>query len=390
MMRPSIRTAAVAIVLAQARGAFAQSSLVSSGASSLATTSTAARPSATATGIRTTIQLPPLYTCEYATWTYTAPVGPKYLGLYLSGQSDFIETYPLASVYDSRTNGTFTWQCDLPAGASVAAMFYVLQDGASGTGGNQASTPDAVINAGSTTECLGTNDRSYQAGILSIASSLDPSFSYTANPSSSSAISSGKSAGGDSSVGGKTPIGAIVGGVVGGIVGIALVGGLLIYLRHKHNQAALNHSDGLSVYSATTEKRDRASLHPSLYTGGPGSTSGIVPPPPGTYYATDAHGTVHLLMGYPGEGNEQPYVVPAPADASVLDMPTSPMPRQTAPPGTLPEPMDEPSPAPRSSPSAAAPPLGGNFSPMSERDVFRTHHGLEDPSSFSPNRNLHR
>ncbi|BGP45111.1 hypothetical protein JCM10450v2_000928 [Rhodotorula kratochvilovae] len=384
------------------------SSLAASGTSSSPTSATSAAPSTPATGVKTTIQLPPLYTCEYATWTYTAPEGPKYLGLYLSGQSDFIETYPLPSVYDSRTNGTFTWRCDLPAGASVAAMFYVLQDGASGTGGNQASTPDAVINAGSTTDCLGANDQSYQAGILSIASSLDPSFSYTADPSSSSGASSGNSSGGGGGDG--TPIGAIVGGVVGGVVGIALVGGLLIYLRHKHNQAALNHSDGLSVYSGTTEKRERESLHHSHYTGGPGSTAGIVPPPPGTYYATDAQGNVHLLMGYPGEGGEQPYVPPA-TDASVLEMPTSPAPRQTAPVGTLPEPMDESSTAPRPSPPVSAPPpgssvgapstpvrspapassdVGHNFSPISERDTFMAHHGLDDPSSFSPVRNQHR
>jgi hypothetical protein len=59
-------------------------------------------------------------------------------------------------------------------------MFYVVADGASGTNGAQASTPDAVINAGSSgSDCLGTNDPNSQAQIYSLASSLDPSFSAT-------------------------------------------------------------------------------------------------------------------------------------------------------------------------------------------------------------------
>lgn len=297
-------------------------------------------------------------------------------------------------------------------------MFYVLQDGSTGTNGDQASTPDAVINAGSSTDCLGSNDPSFQAGILSLASSIDPSFSYTAGDSSATP---GSTSGGDGGGGGGggAPIGAIVGGVVGGVVGIALVGALLIYLRHKHNEAALAQSDGLSVYSGTTEKRDRGSLHHSYYTGGPGSTAGIAPPPRGTHWATDAQGNVHLVMGYPGqEGADQPYVPPA-TDPTALETPSSPQPRQTAPVGTLPEPvrpspasmygqivtlhrlqMDEPSPPPRVNPAAAPPPstVGApttpvrspaplsseNFTPVSERDGFLAHHGLDDPSSFSP------
>lgn len=91
-------------------------------------------------------------------------------------------------------------------------------------------------------------------------------------------------------------------------------------------------SDGLSVYSGTTEKR--SSQHHSRYGTGPGSTSGIVPPPAGTYYATDEHGNVHLLMGYPGEGiGQTPYVPP------VSEAPMSPAPKTTAPPGMLPEPV---------------------------------------------------
>lgn len=83
-------------------------------------------------------------------------------------------------MYDDRTNGSFTWKCDLPAGLSVAAMFYVIPEGATDTQGAQASTPDAVINAGASgTSCLGTNDPGSQAKILSLASSLDPGFSAT-------------------------------------------------------------------------------------------------------------------------------------------------------------------------------------------------------------------
>jgi len=93
----------------------------------------------------------------------------------------------------------------------------VIQDGASGTNGHQskphsvpsllflpsystslapsivpktlihfpesstATTPDALINAGSSSDqCYGNNDPGARKGILSLASSLDPSFSYTA------------------------------------------------------------------------------------------------------------------------------------------------------------------------------------------------------------------
>lgn len=155
-----------------------QAPVASSSASATGAT-VSGQPSGSAS-VRTTIQLPPLYSCDFSTWTYTAPAGPKYLGFYVSGTTSWIETYSLPTVYDDRTNGTFTWKCDLPAGLSVAAMFYVVQNGASGTNGAQASTPDAVINAGSGgLSCLGTNDAGSQAKILSLASSLDPSFSAT-------------------------------------------------------------------------------------------------------------------------------------------------------------------------------------------------------------------
>ncbi|GAA6006963.1 uncharacterized protein JCM10292_000375 [Rhodotorula paludigena] len=370
----------------------AQSANTSSSVPTL-TTEGASNPEGTGSAsVRTTISLPPLYSCQYSTWTYTAPVGPKTLGFYVSGTQTWIEQYRLPSVYDERTNGTFTWLCDLPAGLSVAAMFYVVQDGASGTNGAQASTVDALINAGSSgTSCLGTNDPSSQGGILSLASSLDPSFSHTADGSqASNAVANGS--GNDD--GGSAPIGAIVGGVVGGVVGIGIIAALLFYLRHKHNQAAYMASDGLSVYSGTTEKR--SSQHHSRYGTGPGSTSGIVPPPAGTYYATDEHGNVHLLMGYPGEGiGQTPYVPP------VSEAPMSPAPKTTAPPGMLPEPMDEsstsaPTPVPVTAPttplqapgSTASPaPPASSFQPVTEREGYLGHQGLDDPSSFSPKRN---
>jgi len=63
--------------------------------------------------------------------------------------------------------------------------------------------------------------------------------------------------------------------------------------------------------------------------------------------------------------------------------------------------MDEPSPALRSPPSvdagpssvvgapstparSRAPPSAEPFTPVSERDGYLAHHGLDDPSSFSP------
>ncbi|GAA5971342.1 hypothetical protein JCM11641_008314 [Rhodosporidiobolus odoratus] len=395
--------AAPLLVVAQASGA--------SSATSASATSSSPGAAASSTG-RPTVSLPPLYQCGQSTWTYTAPVpGPKYLGIYLSGTSNFIETYALPAVYDDYTNGTFTWKCDLPAGASVAAMFYVVQDGASGTNGQQASTPDAIINAGNSgSGCLGTNDPDSQPAILSLASSLDPSFTYSSDGSSPTSASSGGGGGG----GGSTNIGAIVGGVVGGVCGIAVVALALIYLKRKHDLAAQN-NDGFSVYSGHTEKR--GSVRTSRYGGGPGSVApppAMNAPPPGTYYANDEHGNTILMMGgWQGDEPQQPFSPQvAPTEPSVLEMPTSPAPRTTAPPGMLPEPMDE-STSPVSSPSAAGPLHGSTpspapaiphsltgatdytpsasstpafFTPRSERDAFLGHQGLDDPSSFSINR----
>ncbi|POY70808.1 hypothetical protein BMF94_6220 [Rhodotorula taiwanensis] len=363
------------------------------------------QPSGAAT-LRTTIQLPPLYSCDFSTWTYTAPAGPKYLGFYVSGTTSWIETYSLPTVYDDRTNGTFTWKCDLPAGLSVAAMFYVVQNGASGTNGAQASTPDALINAGSGgLSCLGTNDAGSQAKILSLASSLDPSFFAT---SSGPQASSGSDAGSGHS---DTNIGAIVGGVVGGALGIALLGALLIYLKRKHDNAAWNGGDGLSVYSGRSEKV--GSTYPSHFGGAPMSlgpaghappSESLAAPPPGTYYAADANGNVHLMMGYPSSADPETPIAP-PSERTLA----SPISKPTAPPGTLPEPMDDSeevlsqvSPASRGAdqlsvaPStlmrAASPAVAPQFQPAAERTgvLGLGAQGLDDPSSFSPQRQTHR
>ncbi|GAA5861937.1 hypothetical protein JCM1840_006881 [Sporobolomyces johnsonii] len=398
--------------------------------SAVASASASSSSSSGSSDVPMSVSLPPLYECQESTWTYTAPAGPKYLGFWVTGTTSFIETYPLPSAYDSHTNGTFTWECDLPAGLSIAAMFYVIQDGASGTDGHQTSTTDAVINAGSSSDsCLGSNDPGSKSEILSLASSLDPTFVYTSAASSSSGSGS---SGANSGSSGGSHTGAIVGGVVGGVVGIALVGALLFYLRRKHDAATRSTADGLSLYSAPrSEKRGS-----TRYAPGPGSTAtgpaageGVSPPPPGTYYATDEQGNTILVMGYPPHGGdvEGGYVVHP--DPSVLDMslasaqhPNTPPavqqqqmgPKVTAAPGMLPEPMDEPTPArpPASSapssaptpalthadsfhtataasasPTTAAPSSPHNFTPMSEREgLLLGHHGLDDPSSFSPMR----
>ncbi|GAA5949261.1 hypothetical protein JCM21900_000879 [Sporobolomyces salmonicolor] len=81
---------------------------------------------------------------------------------------------------------------------------------------------------------------------------------------------------------------AIVGGVVGGIVRIALIAALLLYLRRKHDAAIRSAADGLSLYSAPRREK-RGSMR---YAPGPRSTAigpaagggGMVvhPRPPGT------------------------------------------------------------------------------------------------------------
>ncbi|GAA5991546.1 hypothetical protein JCM10908_005754 [Rhodotorula pacifica] len=410
----------------QRRLALAQSSPDATPSSTTITTSGAGGPpatapsssSGTAAGIKTTVQLPPLYTCDFSTWTYTAPVGPKYLGFYVSGTTSWIETYSLPAVYDDRTNGSFTWKCDLPAGLSVAAMFYVVPQGGSGTQGAQASTPDAVINAGSGgTSCLGTNDPGSQDKIFSLASSLDPSFSATGSPSQPSGGAGSAQSGG----GGGSNTGAIVGGVVGGVLGVAALCALLIYLKRKHDNAAWNGNDGLSVYSGRSEKV--GSTHLSHYGGGhpaaPSTVGGLAAPPPGTYYATDDAGNLHLVMGYPPHETESiPPIPPSvAADQSTL---ASPITRQTAAPGTLPEPMDDgeeirstasPAVTHSASPFADNAALGPSspgvesagglgtgaahggqaaFHPISEREGVLGSQGLADPSSFSPGRRSHR
>ncbi|GAA5905366.1 hypothetical protein JCM6882_003139 [Rhodosporidiobolus microsporus] len=385
----------------------AQSSSSSSSSSSAASATSSGSSSSSNGTVATTIQLPPLYQCTPSTWTYTGPVGAKYLAFFIPNTNNFVETYPLPSVYDDRTSGTFTWTCDLPQGLNVAAQFYILPEGASSVPqGYQASTPDGIINAGSSgSGCLGSNVPSYQQGILSLASSLDPSFKATSDASSPAATGASDSDGGSS-----TPVGAIVGGVVGGVCGIAIIALGLLYLKRKHDLAVANSGDGLSLYS---EKR--GSIHHSRYGGGPGSTTGMNAPPPGTYYAHDEHGNTILMMGYPPHAGEegQPQTPPVPAlDQNPFATPASPAPKTTAPVGTLPEPMDESAPsvvspapsgavssaplAPPVTPSRAttttsadfvsAPSSAAPFTPRSERDAFLGHQGLDDPSSFSPTR----
>ncbi|GAA5830540.1 hypothetical protein JCM11251_002508 [Rhodosporidiobolus azoricus] len=368
-------------LLAARSVAFAQSSNSGSPSSaasgSPSASSSGAAPSSSAGVIKTTISLPPLYECQTSTWTYTGPVGIKTLGFYVPGTSDWVEQYTLPEAYEERTNGTFSWKCDFPAGLTVAA----------------------ITNAESS---------------LSLASSLDPAFTFTGDAASPTPGSSSNTGGGGSS----TPIGAIVGGVVGGVCGIALIALGLLYLKRKHDMAVANSGDGLSLYS---EKR--GSMHHSRYGGGPGSMTGGNAPPLGTYFAHDENGNTILMMGYPPHGDnvgDHPQTPPVPPIPSSFGQqqhnsfgsptPTSPAPKTTAPMGTLPEPMDESapsvvSPVPPSAPSGPlAPPVTPSrantqtttgefvtpassiapFTPRSERDAFLGHQGLDDPSSFSP------
>ncbi|GAA6041184.1 hypothetical protein JCM8097_008331 [Rhodosporidiobolus ruineniae] len=393
-----------ATLLANAAAVFAQSSSASSASRSSASgTATSSSAAASSTTIKTTVSLPPLYECSSSTWTYTGPVGQKWLGIFKSGTSEWVEQYPLPDAYHDRTNGTFTWNCDLPAGLAIGAQFWVVEDGESSPGGNQATTTDAIVNAGSSgSSCLGTNVEGYQAGNLSLASSLDPSFTYTSDGASSTGSSSSGGGGG-----GSTNVGAIVGGVVGGVCGIAIIALGLVYLKRKHEQAVANSGDGLSLYSGRSEK------HNSRYGGGPGSTAGMAAPPPGTYYAHDEQGNTILMMGYPNAHEvNHPYTPPVTGEQAPSSFePMSPQPKLTAAPGTLPEPMDDSAPtvSSPSRPSAASPPVAPStptrsgsgtatdfasapttpFTPRSERDAFLTssHHGLDDPESFSPSRN---
>ncbi|GAA5981909.1 hypothetical protein JCM5350_006561 [Sporobolomyces pararoseus] len=329
-------------------------------------TNSSASSNSTST-IRTSITLPPsLNSCSPSSWIYTAPIGPKYLGFFVSGTDRFIETFKLPDVYDDKTEGSFVWMCDLPPGLSVAAMFYVIEEGATGTNGHQTTTPDTIVNAptssdGISNQCYGQNDPGAQKGILSLASSLDPTFSYTAGSSSStSANGSSDSRGG----GNSTPVGAIIGAVLGGLTLIIILILLLIYLRRKHDQA--NFNDAGSVYSGWTEKTRRENILSGIGGGGGGAGGGNTVPPPGTYYATDPEGNTILVMGQPphpassppllnhqhlhSQSQQQPSPLETPLSppasqryhrGAVLGPGTGNVPKMTAPIGTLPEPMGD-------------------------------------------------
>lgn len=128
---------------------------------------------------------------------------------------------------------------------------------------------------------------------------------------------------------------------------------LLFYLKRKHDrQNALR--DDYSVYSGhtgvTAEKR--GSGHPrygaSTYGAGhPGSVVGMPAsePPPGTYWGTDESGNT-ILLARPGSGMDQQHGQHEMGElgsnggfSSHGTAPTSPVPRQTAAMGTLPEPV---------------------------------------------------
>ncbi|GAA5879313.1 hypothetical protein JCM16303_003162 [Sporobolomyces ruberrimus] len=379
----------------------------------------------TNSSLLTSITLPlSLSSCTPSSFLYTAPPGPKYLGWFVSGTNRFIETYRLPEAYDERTNGTFVWNCDLPPGLSVAAMFYVIEEGASGTDGHQTTTPDTIISAGTTLDCLGQNDPNSQQAIWSLASSLDPTFTATTNPASSTgnANKNGNDSGNDK--GSSTPVGAIIGGVIGGLALIILLVLLLIYMRKKHDQAngANLVNDGASVYSGWTEKTRREQIGTA---GGGGGGGGV--PPPGTYYATDPEGNTAsslnlnsiLVMGQepnpsssPPLLNHQQHHQPQSHEPSVLETPMSPphsihgdrvnvsrgspgvgvgglngnVPKVTAPMGTLPEPMGDDDSSPPRRPDFHQIPTGYEsyqtantsgtrtpgtpFEPQSEREGF--------------------
>lgn len=106
------------LVLLSTSGASGRQSrgLVSAQTTSATSNSSSATNSSASTGassadVRTSIILPPLYSCSPSSWVYTAPQGPKYLGLFVSGTDKFIETFALPEAYNDRTNGSFVWNC---------------------------------------------------------------------------------------------------------------------------------------------------------------------------------------------------------------------------------------------------------------------------------------
>ncbi|GAA5908110.1 hypothetical protein JCM6882_005943, partial [Rhodosporidiobolus microsporus] len=237
----------------------------------------------------------------------------------------YLQQIPLGGTFTSLTAGTFGWLVDIPAGLSLEVQFWVTING----GIQQFTLHNQVVQNSGDNSCLGTGQGQNTQSIISYASSLNASYTYTP-PTATSTSKGGSNAG------------AIAGGVVGGLAGLALLvlGAYFVYRRRMRN---------LSAPPPEGEK-------PYYYGEGGVPVYGTPPPGQPTYAQM-------YVQQYGGNGTElgsQGGVVPYQPK------------KQT---GMAMEPM------PPSSPITSSSPAGGASS--SEFGARRGGtEGLEDPSTF--------
>ncbi|GAA5875238.1 hypothetical protein JCM8547_006876 [Rhodosporidiobolus lusitaniae] len=150
--------------------------------------------------------------------------------------------------------GTFTWTCDVPAGAWIALEVLSMPDAA-----RYATTPFKQVQPGKTDACLGKNEgqlaTASMAALASSLSSASPqlftgyttattntsSFS-TAAPTTTSdtSVAAEPTSSGDSSEG--INAGAVAGGAVGGAAAVILIAALIFWLLKRRNRSRLGSS----------------------------------------------------------------------------------------------------------------------------------------------------
>ncbi|GAA5874738.1 hypothetical protein JCM16303_002967 [Sporobolomyces ruberrimus] len=276
-------------------------SIVSSDPLSGTTTSTTAPPAPTANstdgGTQDLFLWPPqngLRQCERVTFAFTKPAVPLTCGIYVTNTSTYLEQVIIAPSYTPLVAGTFSWLVDMPVGLTVNVQVFVTVSGQT----RQYTLSSMIVQEGQDNSCFGRNVGQNTQSIISYASSLNESYTYTAPRSSST----GNNPGGGGGVSG----GAIAGIVIGVIAGLALLALLVFVLRRRQRR---RHE---AEVAAQEERKfmGPGQQHPSTV-------------PPATYAQNYAYS---VMSG--GSGSQHPY-------------------KQSAPPGTIAEPMSTTPPASR-------------------------------------------
>ncbi|GAA5925711.1 uncharacterized protein JCM15063_005096 [Sporobolomyces koalae] len=194
-------------------GASLSQSVVSSpvATSSRSVTSRPPAPTANSTDTTGTAQdlflWPPstgLRQCERVTFAFTKPAVPLTCGIYVTNTSTYLEQVIIAPSYNTLVAGTFSWLVDMPIGLSVNVQVFVTVNGQI----QQYTLPAMTVEEGSDNSCFGRNAGQNTQSILSYASSLNSTYSYTASNSAPTQTSSnsGSGLGGGATSTASTPV----------------------------------------------------------------------------------------------------------------------------------------------------------------------------------------